>query len=292
MTAARRSSKGATWRRSASTWATQQPADVAPGRFALASRRRHKWDFGPLPASIDLRRGGVVLTKYPGPGRCGRVRRACGCCDTAAEAQRQTRLGVLRLFVLAEQRELKTQVRWLPQIEKIRLYAAPLAKDAADRRATDRPAWRRGRSIEPDEVPRDADAFEAQRLVGRKNILPAVQEVTKLALPLFEAYHELRLALEQPRPATWKYALDDIREQLAALLPDGFLTARRGLAAAFSALSQGDVAATAETRQQRHSARPASPRADRRRTGKPIANGPTSTAAAASTIRSCADSAG
>ena len=29
--------------------------------------------------------------------------------------------------MLAERRELKTQVRWLPQIEKIRLYAAPLA---------------------------------------------------------------------------------------------------------------------------------------------------------------------
>src|SRR4029079_18105771 len=40
---------------------------------------------------------------------------------------------------------------------------------------------------------------------------------------IFDAYHEARLALEQPRPATWKYALDDIREQLAALLPGGFL---------------------------------------------------------------------
>jgi ATP-dependent helicase HrpA len=61
--------------------------------------------------------------------------------------------------------------------------------------------------------------------MGRRNILPAVQEVTKLVQALFEAYHELRLTLEQPRPATWKYALDDLHQQLAELLPDGFLTA-------------------------------------------------------------------
>jgi len=34
----------------------------------------------------------------------------------------------------------------------------------------------------------------------------------------------VRLALEQPRPAAWKYALEDIREQLAALVPVGFLS--------------------------------------------------------------------
>jgi ATP-dependent helicase HrpA len=73
------------------------------------------------------------------------------------------------------------------------------------------------------EIPRDAESFEAQRLCGRKNILPAVQETTKLIAALFEAYHEVRLALEQTRPATWKYAVDDLRGQLAALLPDGFL---------------------------------------------------------------------
>jgi ATP-dependent helicase HrpA len=77
-----------------------------------------------------------------------------------------------------------------------------------------------------DSVPRDAESFEAQRLAGRKHILPAVQEVTRLVQALFEAYHELRLTLESQtrRPTTWKYALDDVQEQLAALLKDGFLT--------------------------------------------------------------------
>jgi len=127
-------------------------------------------------------------------------------------------------YVLAENRELKTQVRWLPQLPRIRLYAAPLAKsrDIEDQ-LIDLIAARAFYTT--GEIPRDADGFEAQRLIGKKHILPAVQETTKLIAALFDAYHDVRLALEQPRPPTWQYALDDIREQLAALLPENFMAA-------------------------------------------------------------------
>jgi ATP-dependent helicase HrpA len=180
-----------------------------------------KWDFGPLPNQIELKRGGLSLTQYPALVDAGDTA-ALRLLDTPAEALRQTRLGALRLFVLAEHRELKTQVRWLPSLEKIRLHAAPLAsRRPIENQLIDLIASRAFYTI--DQTPRDADSFEAQRLVGRKNILPAVQEVTKLVASLFEAYHELRLALESPRAATWQYAIDDLGDQLAWLLPDRFL---------------------------------------------------------------------
>ena len=186
-----------------------------------------KWDFGDLPQHVDLRTGGVTLTKYPALVDAGDTA-ALRLLDSAAEAAEQTRLGALRLFAIAEHRELKTQVIWLPQLEKLRMQAAPLAKE---RRIEDQLLdLIAARAFYPDArsategVPYGADAFDAYRLAGRKNILPAVQQVTKLILPLFENYHELRLALEQARLPTWKYALDDIREQLAALLAPGFLT--------------------------------------------------------------------
>jgi ATP-dependent helicase HrpA len=53
--------------------------------------------------------------------------------------------------------------------------------------------------------------------------LPSVKDVAKLIVPLFEAYHAVRLALEQSRPANCQPAIDDIRSQLLALLPDRFL---------------------------------------------------------------------
>jgi len=217
----------------------EQAEEAAPGPSPWHRDGVTKWDFGPLPPSVDLRRGGVVLTKYPAVIDDGDAA-ALRLCDTANEAQRQTRAGVLRLFVLAERRELKAQVQWLPQIEKIRLYGAPLCIATTSGRTVGGSAGASpSRSIDAqlidllaarafyaqDNVPLDADSFEAQRLVARKLIVPSVQEVAKLALPLFETYHEVRLALEQRRPDSLKYAIDDIREQFAALLPAGFLIA-------------------------------------------------------------------
>jgi len=196
-----------------------------------------KWDFGDLPRHVDLRTGGVTLTKYPALIDAGDVA-ALRLLDAPAEAAELTRLGALRLFAIAEHRELKTQVAWLPQLEKLRMQAAPLAKerriedqllDLIAARAFYSDARNAAEGVAnwnaTEGVPYSAAAFEARRLLGRKHILPAVQEVTKLVLPLFENDHELRLALEQARLPTWKYALDDIREQLAALTPPGFLIA-------------------------------------------------------------------
>ena len=62
---ARRSRRAAIWRRLREQLAPQQPAAIAPGNSPWHRDGLTKWDFGPLPASIDLRRGGLVLTKYP-----------------------------------------------------------------------------------------------------------------------------------------------------------------------------------------------------------------------------------
>ena len=183
------------------------------------------WDFDKLPQRLDVKRAGVVLTKYPAlldQGESVSLRLL----DSAAEAERQTRGGVLRLFAIAESRELKAQVQWLPGIDKLKLWGAPLAKE--------RPLTEQLMDLLADRalfgdglfagLPRSRMDFEELVRARRKHIVPAVQEVTKLVTPLFEAYHEVRLALETPRPAAWKYALDDMRGQLALLLPPNFLT--------------------------------------------------------------------
>jgi len=208
--------------------APEQPAGSSPWHRDGVT----KWDFGKLPEHVDLRRGGLMLTKYPALIDAGDTA-ALRLLDSRAEAAAQTRLGALRLFALAENRELKTQVAWLPQLEKLRLHAAPLANERRiEDQLLDLIAARayypesgnaaEGRNA-TEGVPYSAEEFEARRLLGRKNILPAVQEVTRLILPLLENYHELRLALEQARLPAWQYAVDDIRGQLAALTAPGFL---------------------------------------------------------------------
>jgi ATP-dependent helicase HrpA len=174
-----------------------------------------------------LKRAGVILTKYPAlldQGDSVSLRLL----ESAVEAERQTRAGVRRLFAIAENRELKGQIQWLPGLDKLKLWGAPLAKE--------RPITEQLMDLLADRalygdglfagLPRSRVDFEELVRARRKHIVPAVQEVTKLVVPLLEAYHEARLALETPRPAPWKYALDDIREQLAQLLPPNFLIAQ------------------------------------------------------------------
>ena len=196
-----------------------RPKEAAWHRDGLKS-----WDFDKLPQRLEVKRAGVVLTKYPAlldMGESVSVRLL----DNAAEAERQTRGGVRRLFAIAENRELKAQVQWLPGLDKLKLWGAPLAKERPLAQQlmdllADRALYGAGLFAG---LPRSRVDFEELVRARRKHVVPAVQEVTKLVVPLLEAYHEARLALETPRPAAWKYALEDIREQLAQLLPQDFL---------------------------------------------------------------------
>lgn len=128
-----------------------------------------------------------------------------------------------RLFCLAENRELKSQVHWLPNIDRLQLYAAtmPHARDlrtqlidlAADL------AFLRGHAM-----PRDAKAFEAARKRGRKELLAAAQDLAKVVAPLLERYHEVAVKLGEATSANLRDPVTDIRQQLARLTADGFWT--------------------------------------------------------------------
>lgn len=204
-----------------------KPEDAKPQAEEKAWHRDglKSWDFDMLPQRLDVKRAGVTLTKYPALLDQGESV-ALRLLDSAAEAERETRGGVRRLFAIAENRELKAQVQWLPGLDKLKLWGAPLAKK--------RPITEQLMDLLADRalygdglfagIPRSRIDFEELVRARRKHIVPAVQEVTKIVLPLFETYHEVRLALETSRPAAWSYALDDIRDQLAILLPPNFLT--------------------------------------------------------------------
>jgi ATP-dependent helicase HrpA len=72
-------------------------------------------------------------------------------------------------------------------------------------------------------IPRSRAEFDAFVAAARGRIGLAVQDVARLLGPLFETYHQSRLALEQNQGPRWQYALDDIRVQLDRLTPPRFL---------------------------------------------------------------------
>ena len=74
-------------------------------------------------------------------------------------------------------------------------------------------------------VPRTAEAFAARLTAARERLTVAVQDVLPLVTIFSEAYHRVRLALEEGIAPNLQYAADDIAGQLAELTAPGFLTA-------------------------------------------------------------------
>jgi len=142
--------------------------------------------------------------------------------DTAGRADQETRFGLRRLCLLAGQRELRSQVQWLPGLEKMQVHAASIPGLDLKGQLVELLADRSFVAELP--VPRDRAAFEERLRLGRERIGLAVQDLAKVLGPLWEAYHQARLALEQTSAAKWRHATDDVCEQLGELLIPDFLS--------------------------------------------------------------------
>jgi ATP-dependent helicase HrpA len=181
------------------------------------------WDFDELPKRIEVQRGGVMIPAYPALiDQTDSV--SLRLLDAPERATAETRAGLRRLFAVAEKRELKAQVDWMPQLHSWTLYAARFCGATQLRsQLTDLLADRT--FLRPKELPRTRAEFEQRRNAVHQLITPAVQEVVQTADALLTDYHQTRLLLENGAGKAWQYALDDVNRQLARLTPPDFLTA-------------------------------------------------------------------
>ncbi|HTN75326.1 MAG TPA: ATP-dependent RNA helicase HrpA [Pirellulaceae bacterium] len=181
------------------------------------------WDFGELPGEVEIPARPHPITKHVAILDQGETV-ALRLVDTSDDAARLSHAGLRRLLVLSERRELRAQVDWLPGMDRLALYAAPFCRERplvaqvidllCDR------AWRALRYRRPD----SREEFELLRKDLRREIVPAVQAVSKVLAPLCEAYHQIRLALDGKHPANWQATINELRQQLADLTPTNFLT--------------------------------------------------------------------
>jgi ATP-dependent helicase HrpA len=180
-----------------------------------------QWDFGDFPEQITLERGGLSVTVYPTLVDRGSAV-ALRLYDAQQSARTVSHFGLLRLFAIAAMKELRAQVAWFPEIEKLRVYAAtlPPARDFRDElldllaaRSFVEPPW-----------PRSLSAFQERLAEGVRRLPGVVYDVSKLLQPLLQQYHEATLALEKLTGPNFTRARDDAREQLVALTQPGFLT--------------------------------------------------------------------
>ena len=181
------------------------------------------WDFGDLPESIEIVRGRMTVTAYPTLVD-QRESIALRLSNSPDQSNKLSRLGVLRLFQLANGKELRTQAQWLPGFDKMKVFAYglpdfDLKRDAADLLAS--------RAIELDEkpLPRSEAVFNDRMQQGKARIGLAVQDVTRVLGPLLENFQQARMIVEQHKNSRYQPAVGDVKSQINRLFTPGFITA-------------------------------------------------------------------
>jgi len=168
-----------------------------------------------------VRRGDFLLVGFPAlVDRGDRVSLRLG--DNRVTAQRVTRGGLRRLFTLAEQRELKSQVPLVAQASGRRAAGGDL-EITRDLNAQLAELLAQRAFVDPLPTPRSAEEFEAARKAGQRELPVAVQDVARLLPSLFEEYHQVCCQLEEGAAVLPGDAAEDLRGQLRELMPERFL---------------------------------------------------------------------
>jgi len=207
---------------------------VSAMSVSLADTDRPAWyraqmttfEIDALPRSIVVNQQGLRLERYVGLVDHGTFVRP-ELFDNPTQAEFAMFGGLLRLFALADHRELRSQVMHLPQYRDCQLWLADrlgserlrsevellLAKLAFlnddSNKMSSMGIWSR-------------DDFEIRRQDRIRRISMAAAEVGKWLPKFAQAYHSLRLAMHATVPA-WKTNMVDMQQQLDQFLQPQFM---------------------------------------------------------------------
>lgn len=182
------------------------------------------WDFGDLPESLELKRANSSLKAFPAiidsdPERkCVSLRLL----DSLEKAELASRGGLLRLFLIFAYKDIGSQVRWFPQIDKLSVYARMIPGFELK---TSLGELMGARSLRLDErpIPRNETEFKDMLAKGLHELPGAVLEITKYVGPFLEAFHAARLAVERNSAGLYAVHAEDAARQIDRLLVPGFL---------------------------------------------------------------------
>ncbi len=208
---------------SSSTTAIQVASNDLPLWF------REKWkDFiiEVLPKTLVVQQQGIRVERYVGLLDQDEAV-APSLFDYPLQAEAASHLGLTRLFVLNDNRELRSQLQHLPGLADAQLklsdrISASLLRDAI-RDLIARVAFFEGNHCHSQApILWTKSDYEDRRIDRTKRLSLAAAEVGTWLPKLAKSYQELRLVI--PKSASsWKANLDDVHRQLASLFQVNFL---------------------------------------------------------------------
>ncbi len=192
------------------------------------------WDFGTLPESISISRGSLTVSAYPAlcdprfltnsfaPSAPETRTVALRLFDSKDKAFRQTKLGVVRMFNLANSRDLKTQARWLPQLDKLQTFSRAIADFDLTAALAETIGARALDLDDAPSLPSNEGEFNNLAKRGRDRIGYATQDVAGWIVRFLENYQEARLAIEKRRGGAANAVAVDAAKQLERLTAPRF----------------------------------------------------------------------
>ncbi len=185
---------------------------------ALAHDNITAWTFGELPELLEIKRSGQTVYGYP-----ALVDRGTHCdldvFDDPAQAARQHRGGLSRLFRLALKDQVKFLEKNLPGLTQMSMLFMPLGTQEELRDQIIDAAVDAACLMDP--LPTDAASFAARVEQGRGRLGLLAQEIARLAGTVLTEWNAVTRKLPQARPHPATHA--DIEQQLRGLLGKRFI---------------------------------------------------------------------
>jgi ATP-dependent helicase HrpA len=190
------------------------------------------FDLEELPEQVEFQRAGQTLIGYPALVDEGKSV-ALTLLDTEHDAEVATHRALRRLFQLATAEQVKFVARNLPGFQELALRYSLLLeleggkadKSVVSERLRDElmeAICDRAFFVEEERV-RSKAAFIARAAKAKSRLNDVAQEVCRVVAEILAEYQELRPRLNLRGVPVWQRAMTDIRNQLKALLPPGFI---------------------------------------------------------------------
>ncbi|SDZ22336.1 ATP-dependent helicase HrpA [Geodermatophilus africanus] len=202
--------------------APQARASLATAAADVERTGLTSWSFGELPRTVEVRRGGHVVTAHPtlvDEGTTVGVRVVA----TEAEATRLTWRGARRLLVLVAGSPTRQVVKGLSPTTRLALQFNPdgeipaLVDDCVDAAADDLLAAAGG-------PPRDEAGFAALVQTARAQLLPLTTDTVRRVEAVLVQAREVAVAIgAAPGRRVPEAAVADLRRQMGGLLHRGFV---------------------------------------------------------------------
>jgi len=180
------------------------------------------FDWAVLPETVRVSRQGVVLDLHPTLIDDGQSVTLTLLAD-AADAQRRTRAGVLRLLAIGLEPILRQAQKLLASRRRLMLLHQPVGSAQGFVRALAERALERVCLPEGSPLPRTAEAFEAARERGRPELVAAAERLGIALETTLERHHEIKLALARIPEAVDGALREDVSEALHGLIHEGFV---------------------------------------------------------------------